>query len=476
MTARKHKTLYDKIWAAHEVRSGSETMPPLLYVDLHLVHEVSSPQAFTLMRERKLPVFRPQQTLGVIDHATPTLPPDRLGNRPYVSKQTQAQAEMLLKNCKDFGIVSHGWDSPHRGIVHVMAPEMGLVYPGMTVVCGDSHTSTHGAFGALAFGIGTTEVGHVLATQSLMRQKDKNFSITINGRLNEGVTAKDLALYILSKIGFSGGAGHVIEYRGSAIKALGMEARMTLCNMSIEGGARSGLIAPDATTLAWLKGREHAPKGKDWTALERRCDGLCSDDDAEFDKELILEASDISPMVTYGTTPSESIRIDQVVPHPKNQSEHKSLDYMQFEAGNPLVGQAVKTVFIGSCTNARLSDLTLAAQLMKGKTVARGVRVLVVPGSNSVKREAEAASLDRIFLDAGAQWREPGCSMCIAMNGDIGSVEGLTLSTTNRNFKGRQGPNTRTVLCSPAVAAASAITGYITDPRVMSCAGERVDL
>lgn len=459
------RTLYQKIWDSHCVRPVSATEPAILYINRHLIHEVTSPQAFQMLRDRGLQVRRPERTTGVIDHSTPTLPANENGERPFVTKQARLQVEQFLKNCADFDIDCHGWDSPHRGIVHVSAPELGLSQPGMTIVCGDSHTSTHGAFGALAFGIGTTEVGHVLATQCLFQNPANTLCVSIEGALSKWVSAKDIALSVLAKVGFDGGTGYVIEYVGAAVRSLGMEGRMTLCNMSIEAGARAGLIASDETTVEWIKGRPAAPAASDWDVALERWSRLKSDPDALFDKTVSLDATEIKPMLTYGTRPSDGVAIDALIPAPRNQDEKDALAYMQIEPGKPLIGQRVGTVFIGSCTNARLSDLREAANVMKHGKAPANVRVLVVPGSNSVKRAAEKEGLDDIFKAAGAEWREPGCSMCIAMNGDASTPDGLTMSTSNRNFVGRQGAGVRTVLCSPATAAAAAINGAITDPR-----------
>ncbi len=463
------QTLYEKLWNAHLVRKPGPSGLGILYIDRHLIHEVTSPQAFQALRDRGLKVRRPERTTGVIDHSTPTLPPDENGVRAYVTEQARAQVDIFLKNCAEFGIEAHGWDSPYRGIVHVAAPELGLTQPGMTIVCGDSHTATHGAFGALAFGIGTTEVGHVLATQSLFQKKSKTFRVEISGALQDGMSAKDMALAVLAKVGFDGGTGCVIEYCGTAVRGLAMEGRMTLCNMSIEAGARSGMIAPDEVTFNWLRGRPFAPADADMDAAIARWRELYSDDDAVFDKSVSIDGSLIKPMVTFGTRPSDGIAIDEVVPQPRDDNDRAALDYMGIEAGKPLLGQPVKTVFIGSCTNARLDDLRDAARVMARGRVPEGVRALVVPGSNIVKRQAEDEGLDVIFKKAGAQWREAGCSMCIGMNGDVASPDGLTMSTSNRNFVGRQGPGARTVLCSPATAAAAAISGVVSDPRKVAC-------
>ena len=461
------QTLYDKLWERHVVHPGTANSPPVIYIDLHLIQEVSSPQAFQFLRERGLQVGRPSQTFGMIDHSTPTLPKLSNGNRAYANDATKNQVTTFLENCDAFGVSCFGWDSPDRGIVHVTGPEIGLTLPGMTIVCGDSHTSTHGAFGTLAFGIGTTEVGHVLATQCLFQEKSKSLLVDIEGDLPEGVSAKDLALFILQKIGSGGGTGYVIEYSGPAISNLSMEGRMTICNMSIEAGARAGLIAPDNTTFEWLQGRKHSPDGRDWEDALNDWKNLKSDRNAKFDKVVSVNAADCSPMITFGIRPADNIPVAGIIPTPIDDAASKALDYMQLAAGQPIAGEKIKTVFIGSCTNARLPDLRAAARIIRHEKISDDVRTLVVPGSNHIKRQAEAEGLDQIFLSAGAEWREPGCSMCVAMNGDVADPNGLTLSTSNRNFVGRQGPGARTLLCSPATAAASAIHGVITDPRVL---------
>ena len=459
------RTLFEKIWDAHVVAPESVDTPAVLYIDLHLVHEVTSPQAFSELRSRGLKLRRPDRTLATLDHSTPTLPAAANGERPYANAEAKAQVAQLEANCREFGVQLYGWDSSDRGIVHVIGPELGATQPGMTIVCGDSHTSTHGAFGALAFGIGTTEVGHVMATQCLLQRKPKTFAIHVDGKLPRGVGAKDLILHIIGEIGVDGGTGYVLEYRGEAIEALSMEERMTVCNMSIEAGARAGLIAPDETTFAWLKGRPRAPQGAAWDAAVQRWRGLRSDEGAKYDREVRIDASRIRPTVTYGTHPGMAIAMDKPVPAARNAVEQRALDYMQAKANQPMQGMAVDVVFIGSCTNSRLSDLREAANVMRGRHVAKGVRVLVVPGSEAVRRDAEKEGLHEVFLDAGAEWRIPGCSMCIAMNGDLAQPGQLVVSTSNRNFEGRQGKGARTVLASPATAAASAIAGTIADPR-----------
>jgi len=458
------KTLLDKIWDAHLVRAETAATPAILYVDLHLVHEVTSPQAFSELRERGLRVRRPDKTLATFDHSTPTLPPDASGKRAYVTAEAESQVAQLEANTHEFGIQLFGWGSANRGIVHVIGPEVGATQPGMTIVCGDSHTSTHGAFGALAFGIGTTEVGHVLATQCLLQRKPKSCAINVTGRLRPGVTAKDLILHIIGTIGVNGGTGHVLEYRGNAIEALSMEERMTVCNMSIEAGARAGLIAPDATTFAYLQGRLRAPQGAAFDTAVARWSALKSDADAHFDREVHIDASRIRPSITYGTHPGMVTTLDAPIPAAANAQEKRALSYMRIEAGKALAGTPVDIVFLGSCTNSRLSDLRAAADVLRGRKVAATVRMLVVPGSEQIKRDAEGEGLDEVFRAAGAEWREAGCSMCLGMNGDIGKPGQLVVSTSNRNFEGRQGPGVRTVLASPLVAAASAIAGHIADP------------
>ncbi|GLQ98633.1 3-isopropylmalate dehydratase large subunit [Dyella mobilis] len=459
------RTLFEKIWASHVVAAETADTPAVMYIDLHLVHEVTSPQAFSELRSRGLKLRRPDRTLATLDHSTPTLPAQANGERPYANAEAKAQVAQLEANCREFGVQLYGWESSDRGIVHVIGPELGATQPGMTIVCGDSHTSTHGAFGALAFGIGTTEVGHVMATQCLLQRKPKTFAIHVDGQLPRGVGAKDLILHIIGEIGVDGGTGHVLEYRGEAIEALSMEERMTVCNMSIEAGARAGLIAPDDTTFAWLKGRSRAPQGAAWDAAVQRWRDLRSDEGAVYDREVRIDASQIRPTVTYGTHPGMAIAMDKPVPAARNAVEQRALDYMQAKANQPMQGTSVDVVFVGSCTNSRLSDLREAANVLRGRQVAKGVRMLVVPGSEAVRRDAEKEGLHEVFLAAGAEWRIPGCSMCIAMNGDLAQPGQLVVSTSNRNFEGRQGKGARTVLASPATAAASAIAGAIADPR-----------
>ncbi|HEY0180063.1 MAG TPA: 3-isopropylmalate dehydratase large subunit, partial [Dokdonella sp.] len=423
------RTLFEKIWDAHLVQPESDAAPAILYVDLHLVHEVTSPQAFAELRARGLRVRRPERVLATLDHSTPTLPADASGHRPYATAEAEQQVAALERNAPEFGIELHGWNSAHRGIVHVIGPELGATQPGMTIVCGDSHTSTHGAFGALAFGIGTTEVGHVLATQCLLQRKPKTLAIHVEGRFAPGVGAKDLILHVIRTIGVNGGTGYVIEYRGGTIEALSMEERMTVCNMSIEAGARAGLIAPDETTFAWLRGRPHAPQGDDWERAVERWRRLRSDDGARYDAEVHVDASTIAPSITYGTHPGMVVALGDAVPAAANAQERRALDYMRFESGRPLTGTPVDIVFVGSCTNSRLPDLRAAASLLRGRRIAAGVRMLVVPGSEQIKRDAEREGLDDVFRAAGAEWREPGCSMCLGMNGDIGRPGQLIVST-----------------------------------------------
>jgi 3-isopropylmalate/(R)-2-methylmalate dehydratase large subunit len=454
-------TLFEKIWQRHVVRPETDETPAVLYIDLQLLHEVTSPQAFSELERRGLAVRRPDRHLATIDHSTPTTPPDANGEYRWTTAQARTQVETLYGNCAKHAIELHGWDSPNRGIVHVMGPEMGATQPGMTIVCGDSHTATHGAFGALAFGIGTTEVGHVLASQCLLQNKPKTLGIRVEGDLEPGVTPKDVILHIIGQIGVGGGTGSVIEYFGSTFRAMDMAGRMTVCNMSIECGARAGLIAPDETTFSYLQGRPKAPSGAGWDAAVADWRTLRTDPGAEFDRLVEIDAADIEPSVTWGIHPGMVMGVGGSVP----DGEPDALGYMQLQAGSPLAGESVDVVFIGSCTNSRLSDLRAAAAIFRGRRVADGTRALVVPGSGLTKQQAEAEGLDDIFRAAGAEWREPGCSMCLGMNGDIAQPGELVVSTSNRNFKGRQGPGVRTVLASPLTAAASAVTGRVTDPR-----------
>jgi 3-isopropylmalate/(R)-2-methylmalate dehydratase large subunit len=461
------RTLVEKIWDDHVVAEQAGA-PSVLAIDLHLVHEVTSPQAFTGLRRRGLKVRHPERTVATADHSIPTTPRDL----PILDQMAAAQVRQLEENCREFGIPLHGIGSPSQGIVHVIGPQLGLTQPGMTIVCGDSHTSTHGAFGALAFGIGTSEVEMVLATQCLLQRRPKTYEVKVDGRLAPGVSAKDVILNLLSRIGVGGGTGHVFEYRGSAIEALSMEQRMTICNMSIEGGARAGLIAPDDTTFQYVHGRPHAPQGAEWDRAIERWRRLPTDAGATFHRSISIDAAALEPMVTYGTNPGMGLPISASVPNPRDAADEQrrrgleqALSYMDLEPGQPLLGQKVDVVFIGSCTNGRISDLRLAAAALQGRKVAEGVRMMVVPGSDEVKREAEAEGLHEIFRAAGADWREAGCSMCIAMNGDQLSPGQYAVSTSNRNFEGRQGKGGRTFLASPLTAAASAIAGAIADPR-----------
>ena len=461
-------TLFEKVWTDHVVVPETAETPAVIYIDLHLIHEVTTPQAFSLLRERGLAVRRPDLTLATMDHSTPTMPVASFQDLAVVGESAANQIRQMENNCRDFGIDLYGFGSEHRGIVHVIGPELGASQPGKTIVCGDSHTSTHGAFGALAFGIGTTEVGHVLATQCLLQRKPKSLSVNVSGRLPDGVTAKDVILAIIGEIGVDGGTGHVIEYRGDAIRALDMESRMTICNMSIEAGARAGLIGPDDTTIQYLAGRPRVPQGDAWDVAVRRWQSLCSDDDAEFDKTVSIDASALQPMVTFGTNPGMVVGVNEPVPDARDASFRKALEYMKVTPGKPMSENPVDVVFVGSCTNGRLSDLQQAAAVLEGRKVADGVRMLVVPGSQQVKRQAEELGLHRIFTAAGAEWRESGCSMCLGMNGDTVPSGQLSVSTSNRNFEGRQGIGARTVLASPATAAAAAVTGRVTDPRKLT--------
>jgi 3-isopropylmalate/(R)-2-methylmalate dehydratase large subunit len=459
-------TLFEKVWRGHEVVPETPDTPAVLYIDLHLIHEVTSPQAFTVLRERGLKPRRPERTFATMDHSTPTRTEQVFGGAPISVEAAARQVRELERNCAAFSLELLGLRDARRGIVHIIGPELGLTQPGKTVVCGDSHTSTHGALGALAFGIGTTEVGHVLATQCLLQRKPRTFALNVHGRLPEGVGAKDLILAIIGRIGVAGGTGHVIEYRGETIRALDMDARMTVCNMSIEAGARAGMIAPDETTFRYLAGRPRAPQGEAWEAAVARWRQLPSDPGAQFDREIDIDASALEPMMTYGTNPGMVIPIGGAIPErPDDPAFAKSLAYMGFAPGQPLREHPVNVVFIGSCTNGRLSDLRTAASLLRGRKVAAGVHMLVVPGSQQVKREAEAEGLDRVFIEAGAEWRESGCSMCLGMNGDLVPKGHYAVSTSNRNFEGRQGIGARTLLASPLTAAACAVRGRVTDPR-----------
>jgi 3-isopropylmalate/(R)-2-methylmalate dehydratase large subunit len=461
-------TLFEKVWTEHVVVPETAATPAVLYIDLHLIHEVTTPQAFALLRERGLGVRRPDLTLATMDHSTPTIPVSSFRDLAVVGESAANQIRQMETNCQDFGIDLLGFGNEQRGIVHVIGPELGASQPGKTIVCGDSHTSTHGAFGALAFGIGTTEVGHVLATQCLLQRKPKSLAVNVSGQLPAGVSAKDLILAIIGEIGVDGGTGYVIEYRGDAIRALDMEARMTICNMSIEAGARAGLIGPDDTTIEYLAGRPRVPEGAAWDAAVRRWRSLRSDEDAEFDSSVSIDAATLQPMVTFGTNPGMVVGVNDPVPDVSDASFRKALDYMQVTPGKPMSENPVDVVFVGSCTNGRLSDLQQAAGILQGRRLAEGVRMLVVPGSQQVKQRAEELGLHRIFTEAGAEWRESGCSMCLGMNGDTVASGQLSVSTSNRNFEGRQGIGARTVLASPATAAASAVMGRVADPRTFN--------
>ena len=465
MTApdRRSRSLFEKIWDAHQVRPAGPDHPAVIYVDTHLIHEVTSPQAFASLRSRGLRVRRPDRTWATVDHSIPTL--YRNGRPVWGSEAARLQVAELERNCVEHGIPLFRAGRPGQGIVHVIGPELGLTRPGATIVCGDSHTSTHGAFGAWAFGIGTTEVAQVLATQCLLQERPRTLGIEVSGTLGRGVTAKDLILAIIGRIGVDGGRGFAIEYRGSTIRGLGMEERMTVCNMSIEAGARAGLIAPDETTYAWMEGRPQLPGGAAFDALVASWRDLPGDEGATFDREASLDASGVEPMVTWGTDPGMSCGISEAVPAASGAEARAALDYMGFEAGRPLGGRPVDVVFIGSCTNARISDLRSAASVLRGRRVHPRTTTLVVPGSMTVRDQARAEGLDAVFRAAGAEWREPGCSMCIAMNGDQLAPGQLSVSTSNRNFRGRQGPGGRTVLTSPITAAASAVAGAVADPR-----------
>ncbi|MEO3986986.1 3-isopropylmalate dehydratase large subunit [Plesiomonas shigelloides] len=464
------KTLYQKLYDAHVVHAA-EGETPLLYIDRHLVHEVTSPQAFNGLRAMQRPVRQPSKTFATMDHNVSTQTRDIAAS----GEMARIQMQELAKNCAEFGITLYDLDHPNQGIVHVMGPEQGLTLPGMTIVCGDSHTATHGAFGALAFGIGTSEVEHVLATQTLKQGRAKTMKIEVQGQTAPGITAKDIVLAIIGRIGHAGGTGYVVEFCGEAIQALSMEGRMTVCNMAIELGAKAGLIAPDATTLAYLQGRPFAPQGSDWNAAVAYWNTLHSDADAHFDAIITLQAAEIAPQVTWGTNPGQVIAIDQPVPTPESfadanerSSAEKALRYMGLQAGEKLSEVRIDKVFIGSCTNSRIEDLRAAAAIAKGRKVADGVQALVVPGSGIVKAQAEAEGLDQIFIDAGFEWRLPGCSMCLAMNNDRLAAGERCASTSNRNFEGRQGRGGRTHLVSPAMAAAAAVTGRFADIRTLN--------
>ena len=461
------RTLSEKLWDAHVVHKGVDE-PDLLFIDLHLVHEVTSPQAFDGLRLEGRRVRHPELTIATADHNVPTTDIDK----PIADPISAKQLDVLTANCAEFDITCYPMGDANQGIVHVIGPELGLTQPGMTIVCGDSHTSTHGAFGALAFGIGTSEVEHVLATQALPQTRAKTMAVNVEGDLPDGVTAKDIVLAIIGKIGTGGGIGHVIEYRGSAIRELSMEGRMTVCNMSIEAGARAGIIAPDETTFAYIKGRDHAPKGEEWEEALTYWKSLPSDEGATFDVEVFIDATTLVPHVTWGTNPAQVVPIDSVIPDPasyetenERDAAARALTYMGLTAGTPVKEIPVDTVFLGSCTNSRIEDLRLAASILDGRTVAKGMRALVVPGSHRVKNQAEAEGLDKIFLAAGFEWREPGCSMCLAMNPDKLAPGERSASTSNRNFEGRQGRGGRTHLVSPSIAAATAVAGHFATPE-----------
>lgn len=460
------RTLAEKIWDDHIVRRA-DGEPDLLYIDLHLIHEVTSPQAFDGLRLAGRKVRRPDLTLATEDHNVPTLDIDK----PIADPVSKLQVDTLRKNCAEFGVRIHSLGDIEQGIVHVVGPQLGLTQPGMTIVCGDSHTSTHGAFGALAFGIGTSEVEHVLATQTLPLARPKTMAINVEGTLKPGVTSKDIILAVIAKIGTGGGQGYVVEYRGSAIRALSMEARMTICNMSIEAGARAGLIAPDETTFNYILGKPHAPQGEQWNAALSYWKTLVTDTDAIFDKEIFLNADELSPFVTWGTNPGQGLPLNASVPNPSDIADpeergaaERALSYMGLTAGTPLKSIAIDTVFLGSCTNGRIEDLRSAAEIIKGKKISSSLRMLVVPGSARVRRQAESEGLDKIFIDAGAEWRSAGCSMCLGMNPDQLTPGERSASTSNRNFEGRQGKGGRTHLVSPLVAAATALKGTLASP------------
>jgi 3-isopropylmalate/(R)-2-methylmalate dehydratase large subunit len=457
------KTLFDKVWDAHVVQSIPEG-PDVLYIDKHLVHEVTSPVAFLGLDKRGIKVFRPQNTVATPDHNVPTLNQ----NLPIKDKLSRMQVDKLTENTKKHGITLYGLNHPYQGVVHVIGPELGITQPGMTIVCGDSHTATHGAFGSVAFGIGTSEVEMVLATQCIMQPKPKRMRITVNGELGKGVSAKDLILYIISQLSASGGTGYFIEYAGEAFTSLSMEGRMTVCNMSIECGARGGLIAPDETTFEYLKGKEFSPKGAEWDKKLAYWKTLYSDADAVFDRELTFNANNIEPQITYGTNPGMGMGINQSIPVQNDASYKKALEYMKVEAGKPILDTPVDYVFVGSCTNGRIEDLREFTQAVKGRKKAERVTVWIVPGSKQVEKQAKSEGLDKILAEAGIELRQPGCSACLAMNDDKVPPGKLAVATTNRNFEGRQGPGSRTMLASPLTAAAAAITGKITDPRTIS--------
>ena len=474
-TSRRPRTLAEKVWSDHVVVAGSvaDQEPDLIYIDLHLVHEVTSPQAFDGLRLAGRPLRRPDLTLATEDHNVPTIDIDK----PIADPISRTQVETLRRNCAEFGVRVHPMGDPEQGIVHVVGPQLGLTQPGMTIVCGDSHTSTHGAFGALAMGIGTSEVEHVLATQTLPLRPFKTMAVNVDGELPAGVTAKDIILAVIAKIGTGGGQGHVIEYRGSTIESLSMEGRMTVCNMSIEAGARAGMVAPDETTYEYLRGRPYAPTGADWDAAVAAWDRLPTDEGAEFDTEIYIDAATLSPFVTWGTNPGQGVPLSESVPDPElmgsdneRQSAEKALAYMGLRPGTPMRDIPVDAVFVGSCTNGRIEDLRAVAGVLRGRRVADGVRMLIVPGSMKVRAQAEAEGLGEVFTAAGAEWRLAGCSMCLGMNPDQLASGERCASTSNRNFEGRQGKGGRTHLVSPEVAAATAVRGRLSAPADLACA------
>jgi 3-isopropylmalate/(R)-2-methylmalate dehydratase large subunit len=468
------RTLFQKVWDRHVVVPETAETPAVLYIDLHLVHEVTSPQAFAVLKERGLAVRRPERTLATVDHSVPTDAASWAGGLGDMDPAARHQVRTLGENCGKAGVRLFGINSSRRGIVHVIGPELGATQPGMTIVCGDSHTTTHGAFGALAFGIGTTEVAHVLATQCLLQRRPKTLLVEIAGRPQPAVSAKDIILAVIGRIGVGGGTGHVLEFRGAAVDAMSMDERMTLCNMAIEAGARAGMVAPDDTTFEYLSGRAMAPKGAAWEQAVADWRGLKSDPDADYDRRVTIDISRLEPQITWGTDPGMVMPISGRIPEPVGAGHRKALDYMGLQPGMPIAGQPVQLVFIGSCTNSRLGDLRAAAALLRGRRVARGVRALVVPGSQQIRLQAEAEGLDRVFIEAGAEWHQSGCSLCIAMNGDRAGAGQYVVSTSNRNFEGRQGQGARTLLASPATAAASAIAGTVADPRPLLEAERRI--
>ncbi|WP_104191542.1 3-isopropylmalate dehydratase large subunit [Cryobacterium sp. Y82] len=470
------RTLAEKVWDKHLVTKGEDGTPDLIFIDLHLLHEVTSPQAFDGLRLANRMLRRPDLTIATEDHNTPTLAIDK----PIADLTSRTQIETLRRNCAEYGVRLHSLGDIEQGIVHVVGPQLGLTQPGITVVCGDSHTSTHGAFGAMALGVGTSEVEHVMATQTLPLNPFKTMAITVNGTLRAGVTAKDIILAVIAKIGTGGGAGYVLEYRGEAIRALSMEGRMTICNMSIEAGARAGMVAPDQVTYDYLEGRAHAPRGVDWDAAVSYWETLATDEGATYDAEIIIDANELEPFVTWGTNPGQGVSLSGSVPNPaeivdanERSAAERALEYMDLAAGTPMKDIRVDTVFLGSCTNSRVEDLRAAAEIIKGKTKAAGLRMMVVPGSARVRIEAEAEGLDQIFLDFGAEWRFAGCSMCLGMNPDQLEPGERCASTSNRNFEGRQGKGGRTHLVSPLVAAATAIRGTLSSPWDLDQAGDQ---